>query len=350
MVTLIILIIILGILVFVHEFGHFIVAKKNGVYVEEFAIGMGPKIFSWKRKKDPTTYSIRLLPIGGFCAMAGEVVEDNEKKIPKNQLMCNKKPYQRFLILVAGVTMNFILAFLIFFLQNLIWGTTNQLSYVGTVTEDSAFSRAGIIEGDRILSINGIKTDTWDKIQVAVALKNDGTYNFEVKKTDGKIVNYKIVPDIVKDDEGNERIVFGFSADNKIDKGLFASLKYSFIKLYSIISSMFLIIINLITGKLGLNSLAGPVGMYSVVGESAKLGFENLLYLTGYLSVNLGFVNILPFPAFDGGRVLFLIIEKIKGKPVKPEVENWFHTIGFILLMILMLYITYQDILRLFKK
>ena len=114
-------------------------------------------------------------------------------------------------------------------------------------------------------------------------------------------------------------------------------------------SSMALIIIKLFTGQLGLKSLSGPVGMYTVVGASAKSGIQNLLYLTGYLSVNLGFINILPFPAFDGGRVLFLVIEKIKGSPVKPEVENWIHTIGFILLIILMLVVTYQDILRLFS-
>ena len=112
---------------------------------------------------------------------------------------------------------------------------------------------------------------------------------------------------------------------------------------------MTLIIVKLFSGALGLKSLSGPVGMYTVVGESAKLGIQSLLYLTAYLSVNLGFINIIPFPAFDGGRILFVIIEKIKGSPVKAEVENWFHTIGFILLMILMVVITYQDILRLFK-
>ena len=143
-------------------------------------------------------------------------------------------------------------------------------------------------------------------------------------------------------------MLFGFGAGENLNKGILSSLKYAFIKFWSIISSMALIIAKLITGKLSLNSLAGPVGMYSVVG-AAKTSFQNILYLTAYLSVNLGFVNVLPFPAFDGGRILFVLIEKIKGSPVKPEVENWFHTIGFILLMILMLVITYQDIMRLFN-
>ena len=350
MITLLILIIILGVLIFVHEFGHFIVAKKTGVFVEEFALGMGPQIFKWKRKNDPTTYSIRLLPIGGFCAMAGEVVEEKEKKLKKNQYMCNKKPYQKFLILVAGVTMNFMLALLIFFLQGLIWGSSNQLSYVGMVTENSAVAKAGITEGDRIISINGVKTNTWDKIQVAIALKNDSkSYEFVVKKSDGSVNKYEVTPNYIKDKKGNEVMVFGFWAGNTLNKGFIASIKYSLIKFYSVISSMTLIIVKLFSGALGLKSLSGPVGMYTVVGESAKLGIQSLLYLTAYLSVNLGFINIIPFPAFDGGRILFVIIEKIKGSPVKAEVENWFHTIGFILLMILMVVITYQDILRLFK-
>lgn len=339
----------LGILIFVHEFGHFIVAKKTGVHVDEFALGMGPIIYKFKRKNDPTLYSLRLLPIGGFCAMAGEVEEEREKKLKKDQYMCNKKPYQKFLILVAGVTMNFILAFVLFFLQSMIWGTTEQLSYVGLVTDGSAIQEAGIEVGDKIVSINGVNTDTWDKIQVALQLKNDTkSYEFVVKKEDGTTKKYDITPKVEKMEDGTERKVFGLGAGSELNKGFFESLKYAFIKIYSVFTSMVMIIGKLFTGALGLNSLSGPVGMYTVVGQSAKLGIQNLIYLTAYLSVNLGFVNIIPFPAFDGGRILFVLIEKIKGSPVKPEVENWFHNIGFILLMILMLVITYQDIMRLF--
>ena len=349
MTTLIILILMFGLLIFVHEFGHFIVAKKTGVYVEEFALGMGPIIFKFKRKNDPTLYSLRLLPIGGFCAMAGEVEEEKNKKLKKDQYMCNKKPYQKFLILVAGVTMNFVLAFILFFMHSMIWGTTEQLSYVLLVTEGSAIEEAGIEVGDKIVSINGVTTDTWDKIQVALQLKNkDKTYQFVVKKEDGSTKKYEITPKTEKMEDGTERKVFGLGAGSELNKGLWESLKYAFVKIYSVFTSMALIIGKLFTGALGLNSLSGPVGMYTVVGQSAKMGIQNLLYLTAYLSVNLGFVNIIPFPAFDGGRILFVIIEKIKGSPVKPEVENWFHSIGFILLMILMLVITYQDIMRLF--
>ncbi len=352
MVTLIILILMLGILIFVHEFGHFIVAKKCGVHVDEFALGMGPQIFKWKRKNDPTVYSLRLLPIGGFCAMAGEVVEEKNKKLKKDQYMCNKKPYQKFLILVAGVTMNFILALVLFFFQGLIWGSSEQLSYVGLVTPGAPIEQSGIEVGDRIVSINNMKTDTWDKIQIAISLKHSSdTYDFVVKKQDGSIKKIKVTPEVKKKKDGTvESMTFGFGVGETLNHGFLKSIKYAFLKFYSVISSMAIIIFKLITGKLGLSSLAGPVGMYTVVGQSAKYGFQNILYLTAYLSVNLGFVNIIPFPAFDGGRILFVLIEKIKGSPVKPEVENIFHTVGFILLMILMLVITYQDILRLFVK
>lgn len=350
MVTLILLILILGILIFVHEFGHFIVAKKTGVHVEEFALGMGPQIFKFKRKNDPTLYSLRLFPIGGFCAMAGEVIEEEDKKLKKSEYMCNKKPYQKILILVAGVTMNFITALVLFFLQGLIWGSTEQLSYVGVVTEDSPIAKSGIVVGDKIVSINGVKTNTWDKIQVAIALEDeDKVYEFVVEKEDGTIKKYNVEPIIQNDEDGNTTYLFGFGADTEVSRSFIESIKYAFIKFYSVISSMGLIIIKLFSGALSLKSLSGPVGMYTVVDTASKYGIENLVYLTAYLSVNLGFINILPFPAFDGGRILFVIIEKIKGSPVNPKVENIFHTIGFILLMILMVVITYQDILRLFN-
>lgn len=353
MLTLIILILMLGILIFIHEFGHFIAAKKCGVHVDEFALGMGPKIWGFKRKNDPTAYTLRLFPIGGYCAMAGEVIEEENKKLKKDQYMCNKKPYQKFIILIAGVTMNFILALVLFFMQGLIWGSSEQKSYIGYVQENSAIEEAGIEVGDRVISINGVKTNTWDKIQVALALKQkDDSYEFVIKKEDGTKKTYNVTPKEEKQEDGTETKVFGLGAGETLNKGFIKSIKYAFLKFYSVMSSMALIIVKLITGKLSLSSLSGPVGMYTVVGSvfNTSQVVQNLLFLTAYLSVNLGFINVLPFPAFDGGRILFVIIEKIKGSPVKPEVENWFHTIGFILLMILMIVITYQDILRLFTK
>lgn len=350
-ITILVLVLILGILIFVHELGHFIMAKKNGVYVYEFALGMGPKIFSFKRKKknDPTEYSLRAFPIGGFCSMAGEVEYVEDKKVKKQEYMLNKTAWQRFQILVAGVTMNFLLALFLLFIQALIFGTVDQRSYVGRVEKNYPISDAGIEVGDRVLSINGKKTPTWDKITVALALKYDSdTYTFEIEHKDGKVETYDIKPKTEKNEDGEETKVFGIGQSTKVEKGVLNALKYSFTKFISTISTMNSIIGNLIIGKLSLNSLSGPVGMYSVVDQSIQYGLNSLIYLTAYLSINLGYVNLLPFPAFDGGRILFVIIEKIKGSKVDPKVEAMFHNIGFILLMILMVVITFNDIIRLF--
>ena len=347
--SIIYLVLILGVLVFVHEFGHFIAAKKIGVYVSEFAIGMGPKIYSFKRKNknDPTEYSIRLLPIGGFCAMAGEVIEDeNSKKLKKNEYMCNRSKWERFLILIAGVTMNIITAFILLFAQSLIWGHTEQKSIVGNVPAGYPVAEAGIEVGDKIQKVNGYKVNTWDKMTLIMSLKNDKGYTeFEVKKQDGTIKTYKVTPVTKINEDGTETKVYGIGASSEEIRGFFSSIKYAFVKLGSIVSTMLLIILNLIKGKLSLSALSGPVGMYTVVKSAGT--FRQLLYLTSYLSINLAVINAIPFPAFDGGRILFVVIEAIKGSKVKPEVENIFHSIGFMLLMLLMIYITIQDIIRL---
>lgn len=350
MLSIIYLILILGILVFVHEFGHFIAAKKIGVYVSEFAIGMGPKIFSYKRKNknDPTLYTIRLLPIGGFCAMAGEVLEEDDNlKLKKEQYMCNRSKLERVIILIAGVTMNILTAFIMLFFQSIIWGTTQQTSIVGYAPENYPIAEAGITVGDKITKVNGIKVNTWDKLTLVMNLKSDNEYTeFEVEKVDGTIKNYQISPKEVENEDGSTSLVYGVGAGDKLPKTFGNAIKYAFRKLGSLTSTMLLTLKYLFTGKISLNSFSGPVGMYTVVKSAA--GLEQLLFLAAYLSINLAVINAIPFPAFDGGRILFVIIEAIKGSKVKPETENLFHTIGFALLMLLMIYITIQDIIKLF--
>ncbi len=345
-ITLIALIFILGIIVLIHEFGHFIFAKKSGVFIYEFSIGMGPLIYK-KIGKDKIQYSIRALPIGGYVQMAGEVSED-DKKVPKNKFMCNKSGLQRFLILVAGVTFNFLLALILLFASALIWGSSSLKPIIGSVVEDYPAAEAGLEAGDRILSINGHKLNTWDKAQIYLNLKtDDGKYKIEVEKENNEVKTYTIEPKTVKTDDGESK-VFGIGVDTTKEYGIVASAKYAVLKFGSLIDSMAITIASLFTGSLGLSALSGPVGIYGVVGQSLTMGIQQLLYLIAFLSINVGFINLLPFPAFDGGRILFLIIEKIKGSPVDSKVENWFHTIGFILLMLLMIYITLQDIIKLF--
>lgn len=371
--NIVVLLLILTLLIFVHEFGHFITSKMCGVHVYEFALGMGPKVLGFRRKNDPTEYTLRALPIGGFCQLAGEDMEDDED-LPKDKFLCNKPKLQRVIILVAGVTMNFITAIILLFFIAFIWGSTEQRSFIGGVEEGSPAFRAGIKEGDKVVGCNGYKIDTWDKLSVITTMKNKNDYiEYEILHEDGKKETYKLIPDeyvtyedkniliteentkekILKDNNWDEKDVtvgkkIGISAPTEKLTGFVPSIKYAFRKFANIVIMMLMILWSLITGRIGLNALSGPVGMYSVVGTVAKFGIANIIYLAAYLSVNLGVLNILPFPAFDGGRVLFIAIEAITHKKVDPKVEAAFHSVGFILLMILMLVITCQDILRLF--
>ncbi len=347
-ITLILLIFILGIIILVHEFGHFITAKKSGVYIHEFSIGMGPIIKTFKGK-DGIDYNIRAFPIGGFVSMAGEVYEDDDtKKIPQDQFMCNKKWWQRVIILAAGVFNNFVLAIVLLFFLALIWGAQSLEPKIADVLEDSPAYEAGLAKGDLITAVNGHKVKTWDVAQIRLYLKEkDNTYDITVKHTNNKTETYKVSPKIIKDEKtGEETRQFGISIENEITKGFGASIKYAFAKFGSLISNMWLTVINLFTGKISLNNLSGPVGIYHVVGDSIQYGLQQIIYLVALLSINVGLINILPIPAFDGGHILFLIIEKIKGSPINPKFENLCHTIFFFLLIALMIYITIFDIIR----
>ena len=347
LVSLLICIFILGIIILVHEFGHFIVAKKSGVFIYEFSIGMGPVIFSHKGK-DGIFYNLRALPIGGFVQMAGEVGEDDEK-VKKEQFMCNRPWYQRIAILCAGVFNNFVLAILLLFLLACIWGPTSSTPKIAAVTEGSAAASAGILEGDIITSINGHEFSSWDVGQIYLYYTTkDNVYTFGLKHQDGTTETVEVIPQIIKDDEGNETRVFGIQLDNSRDKNVWECIKYAFEKFVNVIHSMAITVWGLISGQLSVQSLSGPVGIYKVIDQSVQYGIQQLIYITAFLSINVGFINILPFPAFDGGHVLFLIIEKIKGSPVNPNVENIINLIGFALLMILMIYITIKDIIFFF--
>ena len=352
MIALLILILILGILIFVHELGHYLAAKWAGVYVHEFALGMGPKIFSFRRKNDPTLYSLRAFPIGGFCAMAGEVEEDEKDpkiKIKKDQYMCNKTKWQRFVILFSGVFLNFVLAFLLLFMQSLIWGHREQRSYIGFVPEGLPAAEAGIREGDRVLSINGHRINNWDRLQTVLHLRNDsGIFTFVVLTPEGEETTHEVTPNVEVDEDGNERNVFGIGSSPTMHRGFGASLSFAWSRLWTTISTMVFTIGSLITGNLSLSALSGPVGMHGIVGDSARVGISALIALTAFLSINLGVINLLPFPAVDGGRIVFIGIEAITGKKVNQKFENIMHLVGFALLMLLMLYVTVMDIFRLF--
>ena len=345
--TLLYFIIVLGVTVFIHELGHFIFAKKSGIYVYEFSIGMGPRLFKFNRKDDETEYSIRLFPIGGYVSMAGEDIEV-DKNIPDDKQMYNKPWINRFLTIIAGVLFNFLLAIVLLFIVGLNAGVPNNKNKITELDKNYPIYDTNIKAGDTILKVNNKKVRNQDMLLLELTIHNGKSVNLTVKHKDNTIEKVKVKPKKVKID-GKVGYKYGLVLDNSYKRGFLPSLKFAFTKVYDLLEQMVKIILYLITGKLSLNNLSGPVGIYNIVGESAKAGFINIIYLIAYLCVNVGFINLIPLPAFDGGRAFFLIIEKIRRKKMNPKIENTIHTIGFVLLMILMIAITYNDIVRLIK-
>ena len=347
-ITLFYFAIILGVIVLVHEFGHFFFSKLFKVHVYEFSIGMGPKIFGWKRKNDETDYSIRAIPIGGYCSLAGEDVEyDNNSKVPEEKRLNTKKAWQRFLIMFFGAGNNFLLALIVLFSIGLFYGSTTNDAIVSDLVKDNPAEKAGILIGDKIVKINNHKVTSSEDVSLYIQIENkEKPITFTVLRNN-KEINIDVKPIKEKvDDQTVYRV--GIYSEGKIKHGFLNAVKFSFDKTKSIVKQMIITVKGLFSGGLSLKQLSGPVGIYSIVDKQKNAGIENILYLVALLSVNVGFINLIPLPAFDGGRILFLIIEKIKGSPVNPKVENVIHTIGFGLLLLLMLYITFFDILRLF--
>lgn len=341
LITIISFIFILGVTVTVHEFGHFLFAKRAGIYVYEFSIGMGPRLFKFNRKNDETDYSIRLLPIGGYVQMAGEDIEV-DKNIPEDKLLQSKTWIERFLTMVAGVMFNFLLAIVVLFIIALINGVSLD------ATRISKSNIKGLNKGDKIVSVNGNFVNNYDKLALELSVAGSNKLKLKVKHKDNTYDTVTLKPKAVYNKKHKlQGYTYGFEITGTYKHSFFSSIKYAFTKFFSIVEQMFFTVWYLITGKISPKLLAGPVGIFSIVGNAAKTGFISVLSLLALISVNVGFINLLPIPAFDGGHILFLIIEKIKGSKVNPKVENTIHTVFFILLMALMLYITFNDILRL---
>ena len=340
-------ILILGAIILVHEFGHFIFSKLFKVYVYEFSLGMGPKILHYKKKGGETEYCIRLIPIGGFVSLAGEDADDNSK-IADDRKLYNKPVWQRFIIMVAGATFNFIFAFVLLFIMALIYGGASMKPVIANVSEEYPAYTAGVEVGDTVVSINGEKTSSWSEVQLYISMGKGEEMEFVLKNSEGEKRTVIITPEEVTDEEGNISYVIGIGIDKTKKTGFVNAIKYGVETTGYLFRLMFITLEQLFTGGVGVGDLSGPVGIYTVVSDQAKEGFESLMYLTAYLSVNVGVINLLPFPAFDGGRVLFLIIEKIRKKPVNAKTEAIVNTIGFCLLMLLMIVVTVGDIIKLF--
>ena len=347
-ITLLILFIMLGLIISIHEFGHFIAAKKSGVHVDEFSIGMGPIIFKKKPKKSETTYSLRLFPIGGFVSMAEK--EEKGSKIKKDKVLENKGFFHILWVFINGIVFNFLLAIVLFFISGLIYGRPVSEPVVKEAVEGKPAFIAGVETGDRIVEVNGVSIHTWDDFLLEVsAKKKKDNYEFVLEKTDGTTKTVNIVPDITTNEKGEEVRVFGIvSEGTTYKKGFVNALKYAFIGVYDNSVTIFRILGSLFTGQVSVKNLSGPVGIYSIVDQVKSQGFETLIYLTAYLSINVGIVNLIPIPVFDGGRIFILIIEKIIRRKTGEKLENALNYIGFGLMILLMLFVTFNDILRLF--
>jgi len=345
--TIIWFVLILGVIILVHEFGHFIFAKWAGVYVYEFSIGMGPKIFGKKGKNGETEYCIRAIPLGGFVRLAGEEVDD-DKKIKKDRKLYNKSFIQRFLIMFAGAMNNFILCFVLLLVSAFIYGSVSQKPVVSSVSEEYPAYVAGIQEGDTIISINGDSVSSWSEVQLLIQTTKGEELDIVLEDINGKEREVTLVPNVVENEDGSTSYIIGVGMGGKVEKGFVPSLKYAVETTGSLFKLMLVTVKELFTGGVAVKELSGPVGIYTLVGEQAKAGLENIMYLMAFLSINVGVINLMPFPAFDGGRILFLIIEKITGKAIPTNVENMINNIGFLLLIALMIYVTFNDIIRLF--
>ena len=332
--TVLLTLLLFAVVIFVHEGGHLLCAKACGIYVEEFSIGMGPLLFSFK--KGDTLYSLRLLPIGGYCKMPGEDGESDyangfdKKSVPK-----------RMLVVAGGALFNILFAILIFIVVYMSIGVASDKAIVGGVEEGYPAYEVGLEKGDRIVAIDGVSLDEWTEM-TAIVQQSAGEELILSVDRDGEILDLAITP--VANEQGLG--VLGILGGRE-SVSLFEAVKIGLTQTYELTKLILTTLWQMITGAIGLE-LSGPVGVGHAVGQVVQYGFVNFVVFIATISVNLGIMNLLPLPALDGSRLVFLGLEGIRRKPVSPQVEGTIHFIGFALLMLLLVVITYFDITRIF--
>jgi len=346
--TVILSIVVFGIIVFVHEFGHYILAKLTGIRVEEFALGMGPKLVS--KKWGETVYSIRVLPLGGFCKMSGETGNSPEydNREYEDMRRFDKKPlWARASVIAAGPIMNFFLAILLFSMIFAILGIPGDISNeIGSIIAQSPADKAGLQPGDRIIGIDDTQVNDWNSL-VSVIHTNPGKSLKLTVERENKSFKVDVIPEF---DSANNVGLIGISSTEPEwkDIGIIESIVIGYKKTIEITRLTAVGLIQIITGQVSADGISGPVGIIQLIEESARYGIIYVVNLTALISINLGLLNLLPIPALDGSRLFFLFIEGLRGRPVNPAKENLIHFMGFMLLMLLMVFITYRDIVKLF--
>lgn len=351
MATLILFILIFGVVVVSHEFGHFLLAKANGIHVVEFSVGMGPDIFSFRRRD--TKYSLKLFPIGGACIFEGEDgLNEKEGEISEGSFL-HANVWARISTIVAGPIFNFILGFIIaLVLVNMI---ALRDPVASEVIEGGAAVEAGMQAGDRILSLNGEKLYLYEEVLLFTQTYTGGEVTVEYER-DGKTYVTTLTP---KYDETAGRYMLGIINSDFVTLKGSDGLRYAWYEMRYCVKNTYKSLGMLVTGKVSRQDVAGPVGIaVNVVGKTYEATKEygwqnvlvNMLYITMLLSVNLGILNLLPIPALDGGRLVFLIVEVLRGKPVPPDKEGMVHFIGLVFFMILMVFVFFNDLANIFMK
>jgi len=330
---------VFGLLVLVHELGHFFTAKMVGMRVDEFGIGFGPKILSYKRGQ--TLYSLGIIPLGGFNKIAGM---DPEEKQDEQSFYAKSIP-ARMLVIAAGSVMNFLLPILLFMIIFISSGidTPSQEPIIGNVFADKPAAQAGLMVGDRIVKVNEHEITTWQDFVkiIQVNANNKLTLHYEHQ---GQLKTAIVIPEF--DEKANRGIIGIMPHLDKYQPGIIEAVGLSFKQTYMVASNMVVGITQMITGKVAAE-VAGPIGVAQMAGEVAQLGLMPLLQFAALLSINLGLINLLPVPVLDGGHLVTLAIEGLRGKPLKPKQMQFIQLVGFALLMLLFLVATFKDISRL---
>lgn len=294
---------------------------------------MGPKLFAFH--KGETQYTLRLFPIGGYCKMPGE---DGESEHPNG--FDKKSVPQRMLVVAGGALFNFIFAILLFIVAYMALGTPVNEARIGEVTEGMPAAEAGMLAGDEITAINGESVDTWAEAVTIINANEGNELTFTVDR-DGESLSFQIVPELSED--GTQSVI-GIVRDSE-RLSLFGAIQLGFQQTYDLTKLILVSLFDVVTGQTDVE-LAGPVGVGQMVGQVANYGLLNFIIFIAAISVNLGVVNLLPLPALDGSRLVFLAIEGLRGKPVSAQVEGTIHFVGFVLLMGLMIVITFFDVSR----
>ena len=342
--SILITILIIGVIIVVHELGHYIAAKAAGVRVDEFAVGMGPKIFGIKHGE--TDYSLRAIPLGGYVRMAGMDPEEKNDERGFN----SKTILQRMVVIFAGSFMNFLLAIVLFIMLYSFIGINVPVhsNIVGQVVDGYPAERVGLQEGDQLTAINGETVNDWTEITQIIQQNLENSLTITVQRDDTTL-QVNIVPE-KNPQTGLGMIgirptgepIYVYTHTYPFWEGVIRGTQESIDWLVTFVNSF----VRLITGQASVDYLAGPVGIVQMTGEASEHGFRVLLWFAALLSLNIGFINLLPIPFLDGSRLVFLGIEGVRGKPLDPAKENLVHLVGFALLIILVIFVTYNDILR----